>query len=166
MRSVIRAAALFLVTLLLAVPTAQAQSVKVEQPWARATAPHAQTAAVYLTLTAHMVDRLIGGRTPIASRVQVHQTIQDSGVMGMIAVPGGLQLPPGKKVTLAPGGYHLMLTGLSAQLRPGTGFPLTLHFASEPPVTVTVLVGAAGAILPPVGTMHMPLMPDKDSDSD
>jgi hypothetical protein len=39
---------------------------------------------------------------------------------------------------------------------PGESFPLTLHFAYEPPVTITVLVGAAGASIPPVSIMHMP----------
>jgi len=58
-------------------------------------------------------------------------------------------------VTLAPGGYHLMLMGMTQQLRPGESFPLTLHFAYEPPVTVTVKVASAGASMPPA-LMHMP----------
>jgi copper(I)-binding protein len=43
-------------------------------------------------------------------------------------------------VTLAPGGYHLMLMGLKAPLRAGDTFPLTLQFEHAPPLTVTVAV--------------------------
>jgi copper(I)-binding protein len=136
-------------------PAARAQSVNVEQPWARATAPHATSAVVYMTLTAGMTDRLIGGRTPVATIVQVHQSVMDNGVMRMIMVPGGLLLPSARKVMLTPGGYHLMLMGMTKQLRPGETFPLTLHFAYEPPLTVTVTVGAAGASMPPASMMRM-----------
>jgi len=156
MRLIVPVAVLLLAAVSLAAPAARAQSVMVQQPWARATAPHAVTAAVYVTLTAGMVDRLIGGRTPVAARVQVHETVEDGGVMRMGEAVGGLPLSSGRKVALAPGGYHLMLVGMHHQLMPGESFPLTLHFAYEPPVTITVLVGAAGASIPPVSIMHMP----------
>jgi copper(I)-binding protein len=42
-------------------------------------------------------------------------------------------------------------------LKPGESFPLTLTFANEPPVTVTVPVRAAsGSATPPMDHMHMP----------
>src|SRR5664280_1343467 len=80
MRSTISAAALLLVALPLA---ARAQTVTVQQPWARATAPHAQTGAAYATLIADIPDRLTGASSPVAATVQVHETIQDNGVMRM-----------------------------------------------------------------------------------
>jgi hypothetical protein len=156
MRSIAVAAGLLLAAASLATPAAHAQSVTVEQAWARATAPHASAAAVYVTITAGMADRLIGGSTPIAATVQVHDTVMDNGVMRMMPVPGGLLLPKGSKVTLAPGGYHLMLMTVKQQLQPGERFPLTLHFAYEPAVSVTVVVAAAGASAPPLGAMRMP----------
>ncbi len=156
MRSIIAAAGLLFAAMSFSAPAARAQSVTAEQAWARATAPHAQTAAVYATITARMADRLIGGSTPIAATVQVHETAMEGGVMHMMPVPGGLLLPKGKAVTLAPGSYHLMLINVKQQLQPGQRFPLTLHFAYEPPLTVTVVVGAAGASMPPLGAMHMP----------
>lgn len=140
---------------LLAAGTARAQTVTVEHPWARATAEHAETGAAYATITAGAADRLTGASTPVAARVEVHEIIHDNGVMRMRPVEGGLQLEPGKPVTLAPGGYHLMLIGLKQKLTPGTSFPLTLSFANEPVVTVTVPVAAAGAAAAPMGNMHM-----------
>jgi len=156
MRSIVTVAVLLLAAVSLTAPAARAQSVQVEQPWARATAPHAATAAVYVTLTAGMPDRLIGGSTPVATMVQVHDTVMDGGVMRMMAVPGGLKLTTARKVTLMPGGYHLMLMGMKQQLNPGERFPLTLHFAYEPPVTINVVVASAGASAPPFSAMRMP----------
>ena len=143
MRSLLLTAAL----LLLAIPAARAQDVTVAHPWARATAEHAETGAAYATLTAGTADRLTGASTPVAAMVQVHEVIQDNGIMRMREVAGGLALEPGKPVTLAPGGYHLMLLGLKQQLKPGESFPLTLTFAREPPVTVNVMVNAAGHMM-------------------
>ena len=147
---------LFIAPLLLAASAAQAQTVTVEQPWARATAEHAATGAAYATLVAGTADRLTGASTPVATTVQVHETTQDNGVMRMREVTGGLALAAGKPVTLAPGGYHIMLMGLKQQLKPGESFPLTLTFAKEPPITVTVTVNSAGAATAPMDEMdHM-----------
>lgn len=151
----LQAAALALAGVLASGP-AWAQGVTVDQPWARATAPHAANGAAYATLTASVADRLTGASSPVAAQVQVHQTIEDKGVMRMRPVAGDLPLEAGRKVTLAPGGYHLMLMGLKRQLKPGESFPLTLTFANEPPVTIAVPVAAAGASAAPMGGMHMP----------
>jgi hypothetical protein len=145
MRRTFLAAAIILAAPLLA-PAAWAQTVTVEQPWARATAERAETAAAYGTLVVTGgADRLTGASTPVAAKAEVHEHIHDNGVMRMRPVAGGIPLEPGKKLTLLPGGYHLMLEGLRQPLKPGESFPLTLTFAHAAPVTVTVAVGAAGA---------------------
>lgn len=72
--------------------------------WARASAGAATTGAAYLTLTdSGAPDRLTGASTPVASRAEVHETVDDQGVMRMRPVPA-VDLPPGVPVTLAPGG--------------------------------------------------------------
>jgi copper(I)-binding protein len=146
------------VALLSATPAlAQAPSVQVQDAWARATPPRAMSGGIFLTLTdSGAPDRLIGVSTPAAATAQLHQTVDDRGVMKMNEVPS-LDLPPGKPVELKPGGYHIMLMGMKSQLKPGDTFPVTLTFAKAPPVTVTVTVGTAGASAPAtMGTMKMP----------
>jgi copper(I)-binding protein len=56
-----------------------------------------------------------------------------------------LELPPAERITLAPGGMHLMLMGLQDKLSEGTAFPMTLNFekAGEIAVDVSVLGIAA-----------------------
>jgi copper(I)-binding protein len=100
-------------------------------------------------------DRLLGGSTPIAERVEVHQSrlIDGQRMMGLLAE--GLAIPAGSTVTLEPGSDHLMLIGLQRTLVQGDTFPLTLWFAQAGEVTVTGRVrrkvDAAGvAPIPPV----------------
>jgi copper(I)-binding protein len=150
MRKTVIAAALVLVA-----PAAWAQTVTVEHPWARATAPAAEAGAAYGTLTVTGgTDRLTGASSPVAAQVAVHENVHDAGVMRMRPVEGGIALEPGKPLTLAPGGYHLMLEGLRQPLKPGETFPMTLTFAKAPPVTVTVPVAAAGASAAPEAHTH------------
>ncbi len=57
----------------------------------------------------------------------------------MKAAPN-LAIAPGQTLTLAPGGYHVMFTGLKAALVPGSKLPATLTFrrgAATFPVAVT-----------------------------
>jgi len=51
-------------------------------------------------------------------------------VMRMAQVEGGIEVPAGGQVELKPGGYHVMLIGLTRDLAVGEKFPVTLEFAS------------------------------------
>jgi hypothetical protein len=135
-----------LAALLLAIPSlAMAQSIQVERPWARATAPNAKAGGAFMTLTdTGAPDKLLSAASPVAGMAELHRTVEQNGVMRMLPVEA-LDLEPGKKVLLAPGGYHVMLMDLKRQLKPGDTFPLTLTFAKAAPMTVTVTVEAAGA---------------------
>ena len=113
---------------------------QIDHPWARASAGPAKTAAAYLTIVDQgQPDRLTGASTPVAAEATLHESMADMGMMKMRPVDG-IALTPGKPVTLSPGGYHLMLTGLKAPLKAGDTFPLTLRFEHAEPVTVTVAV--------------------------
>lgn len=141
------------------IAAADTSGISLEHVWARASAGAATTGAVYLTVVSKASsDRLVGASTPVAATAQVHETINDNGVMKMRPVPS-LALDPGKPVTFKPGGYHVMLTGLKGPLKVGDSFPLTLTFEHAQPVTVTVQVEAAGG--PAMDNAHggMPGMP-------
>lgn len=141
--------------LLTAAPTdAQTQPIEVQNAWARATAAGAKAGGVFLTITDKGgPDRLVGASTPVAAVAEVHETINDNGVMRMRPIPA-LPLQPGQPVVLKPGGYHIMLMGMKQQLKDGETFPVTLNFEKAGSVTTTVHVAKAGAMGP--GTMSMP----------
>ena len=62
-------------------------------------------------------------------------------MMMMRELEAGLPLPAGQAVSLAPGGDHIMLMGVTEPLKTGDTVPLTLTFANAPPVEVTATVG-------------------------
>lgn len=129
---------------------AQQPQVTVANAWARATPPHAETAAAYMTLTSEMDDRLMNVSTPVAQRAELHRTTDEGGVMRMRPVTGGLELPARKPVSLSPGGYHLMLIGLKAPLLAGKTVPLHLTFEHAAPIdiqaTIQPLSGGSGSM--------------------
>ncbi len=126
----------------------QAATIQVQNAWARATTPAAQAGGVFLTITDRGApDRMLSAATPVAATAELHETIDDHGVMKMRPVPA-LPLPTGTAVELKPGSYHIMLMGLKQQLKPGDSFPIVLNFEHAPPVTVSVTVGQAGAAGP------------------
>ena len=141
---------LFALFALLAPSVAFAQ-VTIDMPWARATAPKAMVGGAFMTITSIAADRVTRVESPVASTAELHQTVEEAGVMKMKPVPA-LVLEPGKSVTLKPGGYHVMLMGLKAPLKQGEHFPITLYFAKSPPVTVEVQIAAPGAAGPALRT--------------
>jgi periplasmic copper chaperone A len=129
------------------VALAQNGDVKITDAWARATPGGAQTAAAYVTVESTAGDRLTGASTPAAQKAEIHEMTMDGNVMKMRPVEG-IDLPAGQSVTLKPGGYHIMLTGLAKPLQEGQTFPLTLDFAKAGTRQVTVSVEKVGAMGP------------------
>jgi copper(I)-binding protein len=115
--------------------------IEISGAWARATIGGLKTGAVYMVIanSGSSDDRLISAATPVADTAQVHQTINDNGVMKMRAV-SALAVKAGAKVTLSPEGYHVMLMDLKQPLKDGDTFPLTLTFEKAGHIDVTVKV--------------------------
>jgi periplasmic copper chaperone A len=106
--------------------TAAAQ-VRVEGAWARPTVPGQQGGGGYLTLTSAAADRLLGGSTPVAQRVELHTMSMKGDVMEMRQIDA-IELPAGRKVELKPGGLHVMFIGITQPLKQGSKVPVTLRF--------------------------------------
>ena len=113
--------------------------VTVGDAWARPAAAGDQPGAAYLTITngGGQADTLLGVTSPVAGSIEMHETSMDSsGMMGMHPVER-IDVPSGGVVKLEPGGYHLMLVGLTRELRVGDTVELDLTFEHAGKVTVT-----------------------------
>ena len=110
--------------------------------WARPVPTAGGTGGVFMTIhnTTAQDDTLIGGSSPIAQAVEVHETVDDNGMMRMQQLTDGLPVPAGSTVVLQPGGYHIMVIGVDAALDEGATIPLTLTFAVAGEMTVDVPV--------------------------
>jgi copper(I)-binding protein len=97
---------------------ALAQQVKIgdlvlDHAWARATPGGTKVGGGYLTIEnkGATADKLIGGSSPAAGKIEIHEMAMNQGVMTMRPVKDGLPIPAGQSVTLGPGGYHIMMMG-------------------------------------------------------
>ena len=124
-------------------PTAKAPDISVSDAWARATAPGQSTAAVYATIANRGGADRLTGVTGSSGMAMLHAS-SSSGGMARIRMIGDVPIPAEGQVKLAPGGTHVMLTGLEAPLGVGDRLQLTLRFATSAPRTVDVAVVAAG----------------------
>lgn len=128
---------------------------KIEHPWARASAGTAANGAAYMTIatTGTSADQLIKADSPVAGKVELHTHIQDGDVMRMRPV-SGITVNAGEPAVLRPGGLHVMLIGLKEPLKQGSQFPLTLTFEKAGTVTVQVGVEAASMPMEPMHPKH------------
>jgi copper(I)-binding protein len=107
----------------------------------------AKNGAAYLAVSnaGSEADRLLGARSGVAARVELHTHANDNGVMRMRPLDGGIEVPAGGTAALAPGGDHIMLMDLKAPLAEGDSFPLTLVFERAGEITVDVKVKGIAA---------------------
>ena len=155
----------FLALAVVSAAPAAAQQVKIgdlvlNDAWARATPGGAKVGGGYLIVEnkGATSDKLIGGSSPVAGKVEVHEMAMHNGVMTMRTMKDGLSIPAGQSVTLAPGGYHIMLMDLKSPLKRGDKVPVTLTFEKAGDIKVVFEVQSIGAMDPPSGRHHT--MPD------
>lgn len=101
----------------------------ISQAWVRATVPGQEVSGAFMNLTNPTNAMLIKAESPIAEIVEIHSMSMRNGVMEMREVME-LELPAGKTVQLAPGGFHIMLINLTKQLKPGDTVPIKLTIKS------------------------------------
>lgn len=116
-----------------------ANSLNINNAWARATPTGARVAAAYFTINSPTDDVLLSVESPIAGRTELHQTSLDvNGAMQMRELAAGIDLAANTPVTLAPGGTHVMLMALNNPLEEGYEIPLTLNFKHAGQRTIRV----------------------------
>jgi len=106
--------------------------------------PGRDTAAGYMSITNHSKtdDKLISATSPISGAVEIHNHIEEGGVMKMRQVEG-ITLKAGETVELKPGSFHLMM--FKANLAEDqTDVSLTLNYEKAPSVTLIVPVEGLG----------------------
>ncbi len=125
---------------------AEPAKIAVSDAWVRPTIGTGRATAAYFTVMnrGDEDDVLVAAKSAKAESVEFHQTTMTAdGVMQMRPVEGGLPIPVGGTLTLAPGGTHLMIMGLKEGLSAGGELPLTLEFAKAGPIDVLVPVKTA-----------------------
>lgn len=84
-------------------------------------------------------DAVASATSDAARIVELHEVKNEGGVMAMRPVPR-LPLPAGGTLELKPGGYHVMLLGLTRPLHAGDTVKVTLTFEKSAPMTIEAAV--------------------------
>jgi copper(I)-binding protein len=122
-------------------PAVAGSPVRLEAPWARASLGGVRNAIVYGVLVNDGPDpaRIVGGSTPLAAGVEFHIHAMEGTVMTMRQLES-IEIKPGEKSILEPGGLHIMLIDLKRPLKEGESFPLTLNLSDGGSLAVEVKV--------------------------
>ena len=112
--------------------------------WSRP-APQGHNGVIYLDIhnKGAAADRLVGASTTVAEKVEFHRSTMKDGIHRMEKVDG-IAVPAGGMATLAPGGYHIMLIGLTYMLMAEETFSVTFTFEKAGDITSTVSVETRG----------------------
>ncbi len=129
---------------------AATSAIAITGPWSRETAEGQNAGGAFMTIanTGTAADRLTGGSTPVAARVEIHTMTMENDVMRMRQLEDGLEIPAGGEVTLKPGSFHVMLMDLKQPLQAGEKVPLTLTFAGAGTLETELEVRPAGTMAP------------------
>lgn len=122
---------------------ALAQDIQLHDAYARASGMNAKSGAIFLAIdnTGTTPDRLVAAKTDVAMKAELHTHIQDAnGVMMMREIEGGIALPANGTATLARGGDHVMLMGITTPLKQGDHITLTLTFEKAGDLVIDVPV--------------------------
>lgn len=118
-------------------PAADGAGLSAEGAYLRQPAPGQKMLAAFVTFSndstqAYTLNHI---SSPRASAVEVHRTLYNDGVMSMRKV-NHLVVSPKATIAFKPGGYHVMLSGVTGEFNPGDQIPLKFHF--EEGVTLDV----------------------------
>lgn len=116
--------------------------ITIEDAYARSASPMAKSGAAFLMIhNSGEADRLVGVSSDAAARTELHTHLEgENGVMRMVHVEEGFELPADGMIALQRGGKHVMLMGLNAPMEQGATVTVTLTFEKAGDVVVEVPV--------------------------
>jgi len=139
MKRRLRAALVF--TLVVVASSATAQSLQIENAWVRAMPPNQKMTAAYLDIrnSGENAVEIKGARSSIASRSEVHTSLEIDGYMRMKHLDQ-LVVGPGETLAFSPGGIHVMLMGIEKMPALGSDSIICLVLAAGGEICATATV--------------------------
>lgn len=107
------------------------ESLVIEDLWLRESVPGSENGAGFGVFANHSDEDIVivGVDSDAARRIEIHQHVAKDGEMQMEEIEA-LPVAAGEKVTLQPGGYHIMLFGLAQSLATGDSYMVTLYLSN------------------------------------
>jgi copper(I)-binding protein len=126
----------------------EAGALALAKPWARIGTRTAGVVGGYFTVAnrGSEADRLLSAASSAAESVGIHGIKVVGSDIRVLALPGGLAIPPDTTLELKPRGYHLQLTGLRQLPTVGAEVPVTLVFEKAGRVDLTLRIEDSGLL--------------------
>ena len=125
----------------IALATPSLAEIEVHDPYARSSNPMAGAAFMVIHNHGDTDDRLIGVTSDASQRVELHTHREDdNGVMRMIHMEEGLDLPAGGEIVMKRGGEHVMFMGLADPFEQGAVITITFQFEQADDLVVEIPV--------------------------
>jgi copper(I)-binding protein len=108
-----------------------ADPVEIHHAWVRAMPPGQTMTAAYLEIhnSGPSPQVVTAATAEIAGSVEIHSTTEIDGMLRMRELPR-IELAPGERIKLAPGGTHLMMLDLRRTPQEGETVSLCLHLGA------------------------------------
>lgn len=126
-----------------ALPAMAGSEITITDAYARAAGASAMAGAAFFVIenTGDEDDRLIGARSDIAAKVELHTHIEgEGGVMQMRQVEDGFPVAAGSSHVLQRGSDHVMFMGLKAPMEQDATVTVTLVFEKAGEIEVDIPV--------------------------
>ena len=104
--------------------------------------PGGSMAAIYGQIKSSDADRLMRVETDWAQDAQIHETVDDDGILRMVARPEGFSVSAREPLALDPGGRHIMLIEPRPP-RDAEAMPVTFHFEKAGAIEVLLALGGS-----------------------
>lgn len=155
MKKSILAALLIAASSLPTLAPAAEPAVSIHDAYVRLTPPGTRTTGGFMILrNAGTEDRrLIKAESPAANIVELHNHINENGVMKMREV-ASIAIKAHGQTELKPGGLHLMLIDLKEELKDGNTVPITLRFDDGTSQTLVAPIRKPQAAMPEHAPAH------------
>lgn len=103
--------------------------------------PAGEMTAIFATLRNSTSEdiTLVSAESAAAESTELHEMVMEDGSMVMRERPEGITVPAGEEVRLEPGGLHVMLIGLTADVEPGAEVTATLNTEDGEQIQITAV---------------------------
>lgn len=103
-------------------------AISVTDPWVKGTESGMTAAFGTLVNNGDADVTVVSATSPLSPDVELHEVVDSGGKMVMRAKKGGFVIPAHGTHQLEPGGDHIMLMGVTKQVKPGDEITFTLTF--------------------------------------
>lgn len=113
-------------------PKSQNSGIQIQKAWARPAVKYANSALYFVIVNnSTKTDTLLDAESKIAEEIEVHESFKkDNDKMGMRPA-GKLAINPKSEFEFKPGGFHVMLLGVTKDLKIGDKIEVLLLFKNK-----------------------------------